>query len=138
MEKVTFDNFKQHLNKRVEVEICCYEGGMMYPDDNVLIGMNQENFYFYSKEDDVYWHWKATDDTGDKHSQLNCSISVWAKPIEETKESKENKAWEAFRDAVYDASPREYCNCKEKKPMFDSEPEFCGGCGNQIIKDSDS
>jgi hypothetical protein len=81
MEKVTYENYKQHIGKKIEVEICCYEGGMMYPDDNILVGMNPDNFYFYSNEDDVYWHWKSTDDKGEKHKQLNCSIDVWVKGV---------------------------------------------------------
>lgn len=76
MNKVTsikFDNFKDFIGKKVEVEICCYSGGMMYPDNNILLGMNEGNYYFISDKnttDEVYWHWTAKNDS-------DCSISVW-------------------------------------------------------------
>ena len=70
---ITFENYKSHIGKRVEVEICCYSGGMMYPDNNILLGMNEGNFYFKSEDEDgdnQYWHWTAIDDK-------ECSIQVW-------------------------------------------------------------
>lgn len=73
---ITFENFKSHIGKKVEVEICCYEGGMMYPDNNILLGMNEGNFYFLSEkdtEDEQWWHWTAISDSGKK----GCSIQVW-------------------------------------------------------------
>lgn len=78
MEAINIDNYKSYIGKKVEVEIYCYEGGMMYPDENILVGMNPDYFYFYSEEDQTYWHWKAKDDESEKHKQLNCSIDVWA------------------------------------------------------------
>ena len=50
----------------------------MYPDDNILVGMNSKYFYFYSNEDDVYWHWECNDDEV-KENQLNCTINVFIK-----------------------------------------------------------
>jgi hypothetical protein len=46
MKEITFENYKEFIDKRIEIEICCYSGGMMYPDHNVLIGMNKGNYYF--------------------------------------------------------------------------------------------
>lgn len=77
--QITFENYKQFVGKKVEVEICCDKGGMMYPDNNVLAGMTKGNFYFLSKkgtEDEQMWHWhtKEEEEIPDK---LNCSIVVW-------------------------------------------------------------
>lgn len=71
--QITFENFKGFLCKKVEVEISCYSGGMMYPENNILVGMNEDNFYFLSEQgtdDEQYWHWTAKDDK-------DCSIRVW-------------------------------------------------------------
>jgi hypothetical protein len=73
---VTFDNFKNYIGKKVEVEIACYDGGMMYPDNNILLGMNEGNFYFLSEQggkDEQWWHWTSKSDEGTK----GCSIRVW-------------------------------------------------------------
>lgn len=73
MEPINFENYKQYIGKKVEIEIACYSGGMMYPDNNVLIGMNEGNFYFLSEkgtEDEQYWHWHTKDDD-------DCTITVW-------------------------------------------------------------
>lgn len=48
-------------------------GGMMYPDNNILVGMNIDNYYFVSDkdtDDETYWHWTSKDDS-------DCSIQVW-------------------------------------------------------------
>lgn len=85
MSKITridYGNFKEYVGKKIEVEISCYEGGMMYPENNTLVGMNPDNYYFISEqgtEDETYWHWPSKDDTGKKHEGLNCSINVWPK-----------------------------------------------------------
>ncbi len=70
--RITIDNFKNYLDKRVEVEICCYAYGMTYPDHNILIGMNEDFYYFKTDEGEI-WHWKTKDDEG----KSGCSINVW-------------------------------------------------------------
>lgn len=60
MTAITFDNFKDFIGKKVEVIITSYWGGLMYPDNNVLIGMNSGNYYFVSDQgspDEEWWHW---------------------------------------------------------------------------------
>jgi glycine cleavage system aminomethyltransferase T len=81
MEKatfITFENYKQFVGKKVEVEICCDEAGMMYPDNNILVGMNDDYFYFMSEqgtEDECMWHWEVKEEK--EKGKLNCSIQVW-------------------------------------------------------------
>jgi hypothetical protein len=58
---IEFSNFKDYLNQKVEVDITSYNGGMCYPDDNTLIGMNEFVYYFLSGEG-AYWHFQVTDD----------------------------------------------------------------------------
>lgn len=75
---ITFENYKSYIGKKVEVEICCYEGGMMYPDNNILAGMNEGYFYFLSEqgtEDEQMWHWEAKEEK--EKGKLDCSIQVW-------------------------------------------------------------
>ena len=77
--EITFENYKNYIGKKVEVEICCYEGGMMYPDNNILVGMNEGYFYFLSEqgtEDEQMWHWETKEEK--EKDKLNCSIQVWA------------------------------------------------------------
>ncbi len=72
---ITFENYKSFIGKKVEVEIACYSVGMCYPDNNILIGMNEGNFYFKSEEgteDEQYWHWRT-----DKQEDKDCTIQVW-------------------------------------------------------------
>lgn len=79
MEKVTYENYKQHIGKKIEVEICCYESGMMYPNNNILVGMNERYFYFLSEqgtEEEQMWHWETNEEK--KKSEFFCSIQVWA------------------------------------------------------------
>ena len=78
MKAITIDNFIKYIGEKVEVEIFCYEGGILYPDDNILVGMNPDYFYFYSKEDEIYWHWAARDNDITE-SKLNVSIEVYPK-----------------------------------------------------------
>lgn len=55
---------------------------------------------------------------------------------ENEKMDRENKAWDNYRQAIYDATPKEICKCNTPKPMnFPTEPDFCGGCGNLLIKE---
>lgn len=68
MIQVTYENFKEYLNKPVEVEITFYWAGIMYPDENILIGMNPNTFYFYSKSHDLYWDQEIPEDPTDKNS----------------------------------------------------------------------
>lgn len=75
---ITFENYKNYIGKKVEVEICCYEAGMMYPDNNILVGMNEGYFYFLSEqgtEDEQMWHWETKEEK--EKDKLNCSIQVW-------------------------------------------------------------
>lgn len=61
---------------------------------------------------------------------INLLSSQNAKDV---KAKKDDEAWEKYRQTVYDASPKEICKCETAQPMYNSEPEFCSGCGNQII-----
>lgn len=75
---ITFENYKQFVGKKVEVEISCYEAGMIYPDNNILVGMNESYFYFLSDkgtENEQMWHWEAKEEN--EKGKLNCSIQVW-------------------------------------------------------------
>lgn len=75
--QITFENYKQFIGKRIEVEITCYAYGMVYPDNNVLIGMNDGNYYFVSDKDtadECYWHWPVNKDVIEKD---DCCIVVW-------------------------------------------------------------
>jgi hypothetical protein len=72
---VSHANYRDYIGKKVVVEIFCYAGGMMYPDDNTLIGMNEDYYYFRSAELDVngneiFWHFTS-------QSSKDQSISVW-------------------------------------------------------------
>lgn len=74
---ITYENFKSYTGKKVEVEITCYAGGIMYPDDNILIGMNEGNYYFVSEqgtEDELFWH--HTIETGSDPKMISY-IQVW-------------------------------------------------------------
>lgn len=78
MTLITFNNYKQFIGKKVEVEINCDAGGMMYPDNNILIGMNEDYYYFLSEQGTEYeqmWHW-VTSEKKEKN-KLYCSIQVW-------------------------------------------------------------
>lgn len=82
---ITFENFKNYVGKQIEVEIACYSGGIMYPDDNRLLGMNKGTFYFVSEEgtdNEYYWHHTAISDK-------ECAIQVW--DYEEYKKFYEDK-----------------------------------------------
>lgn len=75
---ITFENYKQYIGKKVEVEICCYEGGMMYPDNNILVGMNESYFYFISEQgtdNEQMWHWEVNEEK--VKGKINCTIRVW-------------------------------------------------------------
>jgi hypothetical protein len=74
MTYLNSENFKDYVGKDVEVIICCYEVGILYPDDNVLIGANSMYWYFYSKEEEVYWHHEIN-----PKEKLNISIEVHTK-----------------------------------------------------------
>lgn len=74
MKFVTFENYKEHIGKDVQVDIYCSEVGIIYPDDNILIGMNEGNFYFYSKEDDTYWHWEIEKPQSTKKSKKDNTV----------------------------------------------------------------
>lgn len=80
MAKVTpiaFDNFKNYIGKKVEVEITCYAGGIMYPDDNTLVGMNEGTYYFVSEigtDDEHFWHHTIEKDGDPKQMSY---IQVW-------------------------------------------------------------
>jgi hypothetical protein len=65
---ITFENFTDHINTEVYVEICCSEFGVAYPERNILVGMNRDVIYFKSVDDNHYWHWKNSDD---------CSVEIY-------------------------------------------------------------
>ena len=79
MSKVTriiFENYKDFIGKKVEVEICCYAYGLAYPDNNILLGMDDERYYFLSDkgtDDEQKWDWQSKNDEGKE----GCSINVW-------------------------------------------------------------
>lgn len=80
MKNITFENYKKYVGKKVEVDIYCYAAGIMYPEDNILIGMNPGTYYFYSQEDDHYWHWGVTDDKGGKDWSIEVGFDGGAIP----------------------------------------------------------
>lgn len=67
---VTFENFKEYLGKAVIVEIIAKGFGLMYPDDNILTGMSEYNYYFFSQSCG-YWHYAL--------SEKDCDICVFLK-----------------------------------------------------------
>lgn len=73
MTTITFENFKGYIGKEVYVEITGSYAGVMYPENNYLVGMNKGIAYFLSIEEDgeegQYWHWDYADD---KH--FSCQI----------------------------------------------------------------
>lgn len=82
VKTVTYDNYKSFIGKRVEVSITCYEVGMMYPDNNILIGMNENYYYFVSDKDtdnECYWHWEVESEKG--FGKLTMSIEVFESPL---------------------------------------------------------
>lgn len=84
MNNITFENYKKYVGKKVEVDIFCYAAGIMYPEDNILIGMNPGIYYFYSQEDDHYWHWDVVDGKGGKDWSIEVGFDGGAVPqIEE-------------------------------------------------------
>lgn len=58
---IELDNFKDYLNKDVQVDVTSYEKAYIYPLNNKLIGMN-EHFYYFFSEEDGYWHFPVTND----------------------------------------------------------------------------
>lgn len=97
MTKCTFQNFKDFLGKEVYVEICCYSGGMIHPDRNVLIGMNKGTYYFQSIEEHQdephYWHWQFNDGSTDD-SDCSCDVflySTYQENMEKFREEYESK-----------------------------------------------
>lgn len=70
MQKITIENYEQYVGKDVVVEILCYSGGVNYPDDNTLIGMDKDNYYFHSK-DCGDWSYPVVDE--------GCDVDVYAK-----------------------------------------------------------
>lgn len=77
MVNVNFDNHSQFIGKKVEVEICCYEGGICIPENNVLQGMDEKFFYFISEQgtvDEQKWQFIYNEE---KQGKLNCSIEVY-------------------------------------------------------------
>lgn len=75
MEKITIDNYINYIGKEVDVEIYCYEVGIMYPDNNVLVGMNFHYYYFHSEDDNIFWHYKIPTE----NKEIDCSIEVYSK-----------------------------------------------------------
>ncbi len=80
---------------------------------------------------------KESEETKRRLDQVTYAIGLLTTQNEkDTKSNKDDEAWEKYRESVYKASDRETCVCKEPKPMYNSEPEFCSGCGNQIISEN--
>lgn len=95
---VTFSNYLQYLGKEVFVEICCYEGGIIHPQKNILLGMNESYYYFKSLDkgdENIYWH--NTTKCDEKYS-----IQVW--DFSEFKVNYETETKSSFE---------EYLNCGE-------------------------
>lgn len=70
---ITSENFKSYIGKRIEIEINCRSGGIMYPDHNTLEGMSDSCFHFIADigtDDEQKWQWTIHDDS-------DCSIRVW-------------------------------------------------------------
>lgn len=70
---ITFDNYKEYIGKKVEVQIGCRQFGLVYPDNNTFLGMNQGAYYFcgdYGSDDPQYWHFQLSDTD-------ECSIDVF-------------------------------------------------------------
>lgn len=63
------ENFNQFIGKDVIVNIACYEFGYTYPDDNILVGMNDSCYYFKSKTQG-FWHFE-------KDSSEKCNVEVF-------------------------------------------------------------
>jgi hypothetical protein len=78
---IKFDNYKEHLNKPVEVIIGCYEAGFAYHDDNILKGMDEDTYYFYSPELDLEWSIDFEEEDGN----LSYSVEVFLKEEEDEK-----------------------------------------------------
>jgi len=58
--EITIENFTGYIGSEIILEICCYAAGIMYPERNILVGMNEKCAYFKSieedEEDNQYWH----------------------------------------------------------------------------------
>lgn len=79
MIQVTLDNFKQYIGKNIDIQIYCYEAGFIVPENNILLGMNEEYFYFLSDKDteyESYWHFKTKSD-----KKLSIDVFVINPPI---------------------------------------------------------
>jgi hypothetical protein len=90
MKNITFENYKKYVGKKVEVDIYCYAAGIMYPEDNILIGMNPGTYYFYSQEDDHYWHWDVVDGKGGS-KEVKTRIEIPKIESDKVKKINENK-----------------------------------------------
>jgi len=68
--RINKDNANDYIGKQVEVEICCYAFGMMYPDDNYLESFDGETWVFKSEDtENGTWDWKQKD--------KDCEITVY-------------------------------------------------------------
>jgi hypothetical protein len=71
-ELITPDNYKKYIGKRVFIEIVCSKFGMMYPDENYLIGIKDGCWQFKSDEvdtEDQIWESPIEDD--------DCDTCLW-------------------------------------------------------------
>lgn len=62
LTSITLENHKEFIGKKVEVEITCYEVGVAYPDNNILLGMVGNLYKFISEkgtEDEQEWSYEA-------------------------------------------------------------------------------
>ncbi|GAB4003289.1 hypothetical protein GCM10028807_63010 [Spirosoma daeguense] len=65
---ITIDNFREHLNKEVDVHWLCKHGGMMMPERNELIGMVPDYYFLKSIEENdepCFWLAPVCDDDTD-------------------------------------------------------------------------
>ena len=65
IKEVTRDNHKDYIGKVVEVEICGYQAGMIYPEENTLIDVNGNMWTFKSDEVEGDGIWTFEDDAED-------------------------------------------------------------------------
>lgn len=52
------------IGKKVNVEICCYAYGFIYPDENILVDVNETEYVFKSDEidsEDHLWRFPIKD-----------------------------------------------------------------------------
>lgn len=74
MTRIGIDNYRQFLSKRVKVDIFSYSAGVVYPTENILIGMNDSFFYFYSDEEGLFWHVACQPNGGNHEDEYSVEV----------------------------------------------------------------